>query len=190
MSTSRIPRKGRPTSASGGSSMGQGPPTHPLARAIEQIYAAGATPRLMIDARRADVVVPEFLRAKWAERLVIDLDAAYPLDLVYDVDGVHASLAFSGMVTRCTFAWPAIYRVLDRASGRGIVVPAHEPKPQLPPELAYESAPAVTEVVDAKAPPKTPLAVVPRAPQGETPTVASDEAAKARRAKFRVIEGG
>lgn len=207
MSTSRIPRKAK-APGKGGSSTGEGPPPHPLARAIEQLYAAGATPRLMIDARRADVVVPEFLRAKWAERLVIDLDAAYPLDLVYDDDGVHASLAFSGMVTRCTFAWPAIYRVLDRASGRGIVVPAHEPKPELPAELAFEGSPPVTEVVESKtsppaaaraslsvvppaeAPPAAPVSAAPVEAPAPAASGVTDDEAKARRAKFRVIEGG
>jgi len=192
MSARKTPRFG---ASRNGSGEGGGPPAHPLVQAIEQLYAAGATPRLVIDARRADVVVPDFLRAKCAERLVIDLDAAYPLDLVYDEAGVHVTLAFSGVVTRCTFAWPSIYRVVDRADGRGIVVPAHEPPDQLAPDLLYGSAPApvVTEVVDAK---KPTLAAVGSAPSAEAPkseaasASTSDEEAKARRAKFRVIEGG
>jgi stringent starvation protein B len=193
--TTRLPvKRGASKGGRAGGSDGGNPP-HPLVRAIEQLYAAGATPRLVIDARRIDVVVPDFLRVKWAERLVIDLDAAYPLDLAYDTAGVHASLAFSGVVSRCTFSWQSIYRIVDRADGRGIVVPAHEPAAELPPELAYGTSEpdpgrAVTEIVDAK---KSALAAVPPA-AGTTsaaPTAsASDEEAKARRAKFRVIEGG
>jgi len=168
------------------------PPAHPLARAIEQIYESGGTPRLVIDARRADVVVPDHVRAKWAEKLVIDLDAAYPLDLVYDPDGVHASLAFSGVIARCMFAWSSIYRVIDRRDGRGIVVPAHEPPTELPPELAHPRGETrtLTEVVDAKRPA---LAAAPTPSQGATTGASSstsDAEAKARRAKFRVIEGG
>jgi stringent starvation protein B len=196
--TSRPPKK-TPRTGAAGTRGGDGPPpAHPLVRAIEQLYAAGATPRLLIDARRADVVVPDFLRARWAEKLVIDLDASYPLDLDYDVDGVHATLAFSGRTSRCTFSWASIYRVIDRADGRGIVVPAHEPPAQLPPELVYGSAPmaVVTEVVEAKkpalsaVPPSDPIVDAPAAPVAAAPVSTSDEEAKARRAKFRVIEGG
>lgn len=196
------PKRGRRLGVSlVGGGEGEGPP-HPLARAIEQLYAAGATPRLMIDARRADVVVPDFLRAKWAAQLVIDLDAAYPLDLAYDTDGVHANLAFSGVVTRCTFSWPSIYQVIDRGTGRGIMIPAHEPAVELPADLLYV-AQAVTEVVESK---KHALSAVPPLEKSEkalekpseksektdasASSSASDEAAKARRAKFRVIEGG
>jgi stringent starvation protein B len=193
----RPPKRGKRSGAGDGS-----PPPHPLARAIEQLYAAGQTPRLVLDARRADVIVPDFVRTKWESQLVIDLDASYPLDLVYDVDGVHASLAFQGVVTRCTFSWASIYRVLERASGRGIVVPAHEPEAELPPELRYEGGSPVTEIVDARATPKAglsvapapaaPLSVAPPASPSapETAKGTSDEEAKARRAKFRVIEGG
>ncbi len=159
------------------------PPSHPLARAIEDLYAAGTTPRLMIDARRLDVIVPDFLRAKWAERLVIDLDAAYPLDLAMDDAGVHANLAFSGAVTRCTFGWSSIYRVIDRANGRGIMIPAHEPPAELAAELLHASV--------GPRPGKPALAAVPPTPRDDaTPASASDDEAKARRAKFRVIEGG
>jgi hypothetical protein len=190
--TTRLPvKRGASNGGRAGGSDGGDPP-HPLVRAIEQLYAAGATPRLVIDARRIDVVVPDFLRVKWAERLVIDLDAAYPLDLAYDAAGVHASLAFSGVVSRCTFSWPSIYRIVDRADGRGIVVPAHEPAAELPPELAYGTSEPrpVTEIAVAK---KSALAAVPSAPAASdaSPTASvSDDEAKARRAKFRVIEGG
>lgn len=181
---------------------------HPLVRAVEELYARGATPRLVIDARRADVVVPDFLRAKWADKLVIDLDASYPLDLAYDETGLHVNLAFSGVVSRCTFGWPSIYRIIDRADGRGIVVPAHEPPAELPAELAYlpEGPPPVTEIAATKrrpsfslvsdrdaAPEKKPESATPEkeAPPTEAkPLSASDEEAKARRAKFRVIDGG
>lgn len=186
MSTPRLPRRGK----RGGD--GGAPPAHPLERAIEQLYTSGATPRLVMDARRVDVVVPDFVRARWGAQLVIDLDASYPLDLAYDADGVHASLAFSGVVTRCTFGWASIYRVIDRASGRGIEVPAHQPPAELPPELAYvmDEPRPVTEVVESK---KPTLAAVPAAAPKKDPAPASttsDEAAKARRAKFRVIDGG
>ena len=183
--TPRPPKKkARALASVGGSGEGKLPPPHPLARAIEQHYSSGVTPRLVIDARRIDVIVPDYVRRKWGSELVIDLDPSYPLDLAYDEAGVHASLAFSGVVTRCTFAYAAIHRVLDRASGRGILIPAHEPKVELPPELLH---------IDAKAARPTPqLVALPMvATRSETASAsASDDEAKARRAKFRVIDGG
>lgn len=187
---------------------------HPLARAIEQLYAAGLVPQIVLDGRRADVVVPDFIRERWGAALVINLDPRDPLDLEYDADGVHATLAFQGVVRRCTFAWPSIYEVRDRASGRGIVVPAHTPPETLPPELLWGGAdsPLVTEIVEGKkTPPRTgtrdskrpSLAAVPSekpepkvdatpvAPAPPAPAASSSDAeAKARRAKFRVIDGG
>ncbi len=202
--TTRPPSKRGKSSAGGG---GAEPPVHPLVRAVEELYARGATPRLVIDARRADVIVPDFLRARWADKLVIDLDASYPLDLAYDETGLHVNLAFSGVVSRCTFGWLSIHRIIDRADGRGIVVPAHEPPAELPPELAYVPEPAVTEIAATKrrpsfslvsdrdaAPDKTPpVSASPEKEASQTeakPLSASDEEAKARRAKFRVIDGG
>ncbi len=226
MTTPLRPKRGG-KGASGG--QGGGVPPHPIARAIEQLYAAGMTPRLFIDGRRADVVIPDFVRLKWAERLVIDLKASDPLDLEYDADALHATLAFSGYVVRCSFAYASIYAILDRASGNGIPIPAHEPPPELPPALlhaSFEPKP-VTEVVESKEgtpPPKLAPALAavgggaavlaqveperrdpPPAlervgtPKDETerasveprgPEAVSDAEAKARRAKFRVIDGG
>ena len=110
---------------------------HPIHAAIEDVYATGHTPRLQIDARRADVEVPGSVRRTWQARLVIDLDPSYPLDLAYDPDGVSVDLAFQGMVSRCRLPWGAIYAVIDRSTGRGIVVEAHLPPAELAPELTW-----------------------------------------------------
>ena len=110
---------------------------HPIQAAIEDVYAAGHTPRLQIDARRKDVELPDSVRRSWQARLVIDLDPSYPLDLAYDADGVSVDLAFQGMVSRCRFGWRAIYAVIDRSTGRGIVVEAHLPPPELGPDVAW-----------------------------------------------------
>lgn len=229
MTTPIRSKRGNGQGAGGGRGGGTGVPPHPIAHAIEQLYAAGMTPRLFIDARRADVVIPDFVRAKWAERLVIDLKASDPLDLEYDANGLHATLAFSGYVVRCSFAYASIYAILDRATGNGIPIPAHQPMPDLPPELAHASFEPrpVTEVVeskDGKPPPKLApalaavrggaavlaqvepehrepppsLEAVPPAKSeaaesradGAAVEKVSDAEAKARRAKFRVIDGG
>ncbi len=110
---------------------------HPIQAAIEDVYVAGHTPRLQIDARRKDVELPDSVRRSWQARLVIDLDPSYPLELSYDADGLSVDLAFQGTVSRCRFGWRAIYAVIDRSTGRGIVVEAHLPPPELGPELAW-----------------------------------------------------
>ncbi len=127
---------------------------HPIQAAIEDVYVAGHTPRLQIDARRKDVEVPESVRRSWQARLVIDLDPSYPLELEYDARGLSVDLAFQGQVSRCRFAWRAIYAVIDRSTGRGIVVEAHLPPPELPPEDAWvdrQKKPRLSAIPGARA---------------------------------------
>ena len=42
--------------------------------AIESLQAAGLCPRLHVDVTHEDAVLPDFVRDKWKQRLVIDLD--------------------------------------------------------------------------------------------------------------------
>jgi stringent starvation protein B len=231
---------------------------HPIQAAIEDVYVAGHTPRLQIDARREDVDLPDSVRRSWQARLVIDLDPSYPLELLYDADGVSVDLAFQGVVSRCRFGWRAIYAVIDRSTGRGIVVEAHLPPPELGSDVvwvdkakkprlsavpsadpasspsarpsALSSGSALSARPGARAStdgsrPIVPLAehlasipptasevdAVVKPPAGGTPSTApigsrtepqpspsvaptsgsaSDEAAKERRARFRIIDGG
>ena len=189
---------------------------HPIQQGIEKLYAAGKTPRIRLDARRNDVVVPEHVRERWQDSLVIDLDPGYPLNLAFADDGVHCDLAFAGHVSRCTFAWPSIYGLFDRASGQGVQIAAHLPKAELPEALrvvpksppkkvrALSSvksdgrAPERPAAPETPAPPERPAAPTPEKPAAEQRAAekpvsvvdASDELARARRAKFRVITGG
>jgi stringent starvation protein B len=101
---------------------------HPVQSVIESLYAAGRCPRLHVNATHAAVVCPEEIRHQWKERLIIDLDSSYPLDLTFGQTGLAANLSFGGTVTRCTFPWEAIYVVMDRATGRGIVLDRHVPE--------------------------------------------------------------
>ena len=101
---------------------------HPVQSVIESLYAAGRCPRLHVNATHASVVCPEEIRHQWKERLIIDLDSSYPLDLTFGQTGLAANLSFGGLVTRCSFAWEAIYVVMDRATGRGIVLDRHVPE--------------------------------------------------------------
>jgi stringent starvation protein B len=99
----------------------------PIRDAIESLQAKGLCPRLHIDVTHAEAVCPDFVRDKWQQQLVIDLDPSYPLDLAFTKVGVEADLSFGGYVTRCVFPWPAIYVVSDRATGRGQVFASNVP---------------------------------------------------------------
>jgi stringent starvation protein B len=101
---------------------------HPVQSVIESLYSAGRCPRLHVNASHEDVVCPDFIREQWKERLIIDLDASYPLDLTFGEDGLSADLSFGGYVTRCEFPWEAVYIVADRATGRGIVLDRNMPE--------------------------------------------------------------
>lgn len=114
---------------------------HPIQRAIEDVYATGHTPRVQVDARRVDVMVPEFIRKQWQARLVIDLDPSYPLNLAYTKEGLEVELAFAGQVTRCLFGWLSIYAIIDRSTGRGIVVESHLPAAELDAALLWVEKP-------------------------------------------------
>ncbi len=101
---------------------------HPVQSVIESLYSAGRCPRLHVNASHEDVVCPDFIREQWQERLIIDLDASYPLDLTFGENGLSADLSFGGYVTRCEFPWEAVYIVADRATGRGIVLDRNMPE--------------------------------------------------------------
>ena len=182
---------------------------HPVQSVIESLYAAGRCPRLHVDATHASVTVPDFIRQQWRERLIIDLDASYPLDLVFGETGLAADLSFGGHVTRCSFPWEAIYIVTDRSTGRGIVLDRHVPesvKRQAAgqqPTPAFDNAitkiepPAETkpelrrvEAEPAEAEPEAEAAAEAEAAPPAAAATPSDDQAKKRRAAFRVIDGG
>ncbi|MCB9706352.1 MAG: hypothetical protein H6711_31190, partial [Myxococcales bacterium] len=96
-------------------------------RTIESLHREGACPRLQIDLTRDGVVCPDFIVEKWGERLIIDLDPSYPLNLEFTATGVDVDLSFGGYVTRCTFPYAAIYMIVDRATGRGALFEENMP---------------------------------------------------------------
>ncbi|MCA9683140.1 MAG: 30S ribosomal protein S9 [Myxococcales bacterium] len=100
---------------------------NPIQRAIEALYAGERCPRLRIDVTHEGVVCPDFVRERWKEQLIIDLDPSYPLDLAFTKVGVEADLSFGGHVSRCVFPWTAIYLVADRETGKGQVFQEHIP---------------------------------------------------------------
>jgi stringent starvation protein B len=129
-------------------------PEHPIAQVIEQFYQAEQCPRVVVNSELAGTIVPEHVRAQFGQSLPIDLDPAYPLDLVYEKEGIRVSLAFSGTVMRCFLPWEAIYIIVDRATRRGALISNHVPEelrklwqiplptPTAPPPKEPEEAPA------------------------------------------------
>lgn len=174
---------------------------HPVQSVIESLYAAGRCPRLHVNATHTAVVCPEEIRHQWKERLIIDLDASYPLDLAFGQSGLAANLSFGGNVSRCTFPWESIYVVMDRATGRGIVLDRHVPESvrrqsnpaaaaaarvETDTEPAAEPRPELRAVADDP----DPAPAEPAKPEAAEKPAVSDESAKKRRAAFRVIDGG
>jgi len=189
---------------------------HPVQSVIESLYAAGRCPRLHVNATHASVVCPEEIRHQWKERLIIDLDSSYPLDLTFGQTGLAANLSFGGLVTRCSFPWEAVYVVMDRATGRGIVLDRHVPEsvrrqsgtaapaarldeagestPERPELRAVSTEPDPIEVSETSPTPASAAAAASAETTAEPEkpaTPATDETqVKKRRAAFRVIDGG
>lgn len=190
---------------------------HPVQSVVESLYAAGRCPRLHVNATCEGVVCPDFIREQWQERLIIDLDASYPLDLTFAEDGIGADLSFGGYVTRCTFPWKAIYVVADRATGRGIVLDQNMPESVRRSRMVPTTGPLPTggdlrEVFEAKdnrvgvpgrrnrrkppakqsgGPTLTSTSLSSTPPQGVSEAKSDrDEEVQRRRAAFKVIDGG
>ncbi|PRP91838.1 Stringent starvation protein B [Enhygromyxa salina] len=183
---------------------------HPVQSVVESLYAAGRCPRLHVNAACDGVVCPDFIREQWQERLIIDLDASYPLDLSFVDEGIDADLSFGGYVTRCSFPWKAIYVVADRATGRGIVLDQNMPEsvrrsrqpPTTGPLPAEGDLRSTFEKGQARRvggpskrlKPSKSTSAAGSSSQPATDAEASnpegDQEAKRRRAAFRVIDGG
>lgn len=103
---------------------------HPMKQILDNIWNAGHTPKLLIDATHDDVVFPDYVKDRWGNKMPIDLDAQNPLNIVFDEVGIHADLAFDGHVARCTMPWKRIYAVIDRDTGKGLFISEHAPSEQ------------------------------------------------------------
>ncbi len=101
---------------------------HPIQRLVESIHEDGSCPRLQVDLTHSGIVCPDFVCEKWGEKLIIDLDPSYPLDLRFTATGIDVDLSFGGYVSRCTFPYAAIYMVADRATGKGMLFEANMPE--------------------------------------------------------------
>jgi stringent starvation protein B len=163
---------------------------HPVQSVIESLYAAGRCPRLHVNAVADGVVCPDFIRDQWRERLIIDLDPSYPLDLNFTDATLSADLSFGGYVTRCTFPYGAVYVVADRSTGRGIVLDQNMPESVKrsrygrPPAASQSGKPQLHSVAEGEGAPAEAAA------PDESPPQTNDDAVQKRRAAFKVIDGG
>jgi stringent starvation protein B len=171
--------------------------THPVQSVIESLYAAGRCPRLHVNAMGEGVVCPDFIRDQWRERLIIDLDPSYPLDLTFTETTLSADLSFGGYVTRCTFPYGAVYVVADRSTGRGIVLDQNMPdsvkrsRYGRPPAASQPAKPALRTVAQGEGvAPTTEGEAVATEPPPEAPAETNPDAVQKRRAAFKVIDGG
>jgi stringent starvation protein B len=173
---------------------------HPVQSVIESLYAAGRCPRLHVNATFEGVVCPDFIREQWKERLIIDLDPSYPLDLIFEEDCLAADLSFGGYVTRCTFPYGAVYVVADRSTGRGIVLDQNMPESVKRSRYGKSAAglqPSRPNLrsVDAKDDPglengqTAEAAEATDAPDADA-AATDEEQVQKRRAAFKVIDGG
>lgn len=166
---------------------------HPVQSVIESLYAAGRCPRLHVNATFEGVVCPDFIREQWKERLIIDLDPSYPLDLTFEENCLAADLSFGGYVTRCTFPYGAVYVVADRSTGRGIVLDQNMPESVKRSRYGKSAGglqPAKPNLrsVDAKDEPPVESAQTDAVAPGADAT--DEEQVQKRRAAFKVIDGG
>lgn len=170
---------------------------HPVQSVIESLQAASRCPRLHVNAMFDGVVCPDFIRDQWRERLIIDLDPSYPLDLTFLEEALSADLSFGGYVTRCTFPYGAIYVVADRSTGRGIVLDQNMPESVKRSRYGKGAGggrkPALRTVegVGVDSTPATSASAGTEQPAtGDAPAEQDDSQAQKRRAAFKVIDGG
>jgi stringent starvation protein B len=135
------------------------------------------------------VVCPDFIREQWRERLIIDLDPSYPLDLTFEADALAADLSFGGYVTRCKFPYGAVYVVADRSTGRGIVLDQNMPESVKRTRYGRTSMPSAKPSLRSVA--GEDGATEDQVASDTTEPAATDEEQVAkRRASFKVIDGG
>jgi stringent starvation protein B len=177
---------------------------HPARKMVESLHAKGACPRIQVDLLNEDVVCPDFVKEKWKDKLVIDLDPSYPLNLGFTELGIEADLSFGGIVTRCVFPFDAIFVVVDRETGKGIRLDGPETQ-QRDREVEAAARRAAEKTARKKgsrrrrrrakdegelpAGPKVAEAGVAEPAEPTEPAAATEEEAQRRRAVFKVIDG-
>ena len=106
------------------------PPTDPIAGQkldlFKQLLEKGVV-MLTLDARVPGVIVPQ----AFAGDLGLNLNFCYEFripDFDFDMDGVRASLSFSGRDHWCDIPWAAVWRMSEQESGELYVFPPSFPQ--------------------------------------------------------------
>lgn len=88
---------------------------------IEQLLARGPV-QVHLDARRADVTVPAYLRADSNLVLRFGYELSPPInDLVVDDSGMSGTLTFKGKPFHCVLPWHTIFAALGEGDPSGTV---------------------------------------------------------------------
>lgn len=150
-----------------------------------------------MNAQTPGVDLPQSIIDVWREELPIDLDPAYPLDLVYDDLGFSCTLSFREPVV-CFIPWKSIYILKDRETKTGMIVEANLPL-NWTAENEGNSVGGGIPVSSVEPRPGLPaldkkdISVVPAFELDDSETslggIDEDTAAE-RRARFKIIEGG
>jgi stringent starvation protein B len=110
---------------------------------------------LHLDARRPDVVVPDYLTGEHHLRLNLSYRFYLP-DLEIDDWGVRATLSFRGEGFHCLLPWAAIFAMTQEGAERGWLWPQDLP-PELMEAIAREEArPKLRLVPEESTPAKDP----------------------------------
>ncbi len=149
---------------------------HAVMQLIEALHEAERCPRLIVNGKLPEVLIPEHIREDWGECLPIDLDPTYPLNLSADETGFHCCLSF-GMPYDCFFPWEAIYVVQDRETQQGMVLEENVPSHLMTREESLVHPATVQPDPDVE-------------PAAEDEEDGAQLSPEERRARFRVIAGG
>jgi stringent starvation protein B len=124
-------------------------------RLVRDLMGRGSSAHLLVDATREGVDVPDSVRDQWKQKLVLDLNPSWPMNIVYDEQGMELDLSFGGLLSRCRIPFHAVWAVVN-PSGKGHVFHANVP-PALADEIERDSRDARKERLAQKTPRPTAL---------------------------------
>lgn len=125
------------------------PPQLPPKQEVANALLEGPSLFAHLDPRKADVVVPNWLRKQSQLVLQVGMNMAVPIpDLKVGDEGISCTLSFNRSPFWCLLPWTAIYALVGE-DGRGMVWPD-----DVPAELAEQSARPKLSVVESKKKPR------------------------------------
>lgn len=83
-----------------------------MKKKLDELWYAGLTPRVTVDAMHPDVLFPSEVKKKWGVRMAIDLEPGFTT--TFDDHGITVDLTFHGTPARCVIPWKRIYIIAGR----------------------------------------------------------------------------